>query len=335
MTTGFGKLQQHLQEQAARASSITGRAGWFKLAQNESKFIRFLDDEILTEQFAQGVTGYDGKKNGYLIPDPNDNLVVKLGPPGCWDGKLKSQSVGMAVELEEELIPPPPPAPGETAGPPVGPPKKLYKDKITRRDDGTAERHFLIVLQSHGNFWDKMVGFFGVYHTICDRPYKVTRMHSGLDTDYQIAPLDAPADDPLRDYATMQQHYGYGHKWDKDDPNRFWWCPQTLEEWKEDYGSERRIRYFLLGEREDGQKVNAAAVQPQSGQPDPWAAQNNGQPQPPGPPPPNPAPSADFEELKSRLSSNPPAPVTAPPVGSGPPPAIPPPGMNSADEPPF
>jgi hypothetical protein len=44
----------------------------------------------------------------------------------------------------------------------------------------------------------------------------------------------------------MHKYYGYGKPWDTNDPNRFLNCPQTLHQWAERYGSEDRVKYFLV-----------------------------------------------------------------------------------------
>jgi hypothetical protein len=313
MTTGFGALQKHLKEAAEKAASMgTGRLGFFKLAANERKIIRFLTDDIKTLPFATRVTGVDGKKYSFAVPDPTNNLVARYAKEGAYDDShLKVQTIGVAVLRKEVVIPP---------ADPTQRPQVRYEDLITKRDDGTSERTFFVVQQSHGNFWDKIQGFYDVYHTITDRDYSITRIGSDLQTDYQIAPLDCPADDPLRDPEVLKQHYGYGKAWDKDDPNRFWWCPQTLDEFVAEHSSERRIKRFLLGE---GLQQDGASSLSAPGPASPAGTASTPPPQAPT------QPSADFQDLRARLSSAPP-----PPVGSGPPP-IDPTGINDQGEPPF
>lgn len=320
LQTGFGALAQTIKESAARANFSGARAGYFKLEPNERKIIRFLDDNIITADFANRVLCHDGKRQGFMIPDPNNNLVVKYAAPGAWDGKLKKMTVGIAVEREERITPPPP---GSEERPRIE-----YVDKIETRDDGTKGRIFYVVMQSHGNFWDQLVGFHDVYHTITDRDYSITRIGKELETDYRIVPLDPAPNDPLRDPKTLRETYGYGKPWDKDDPNRFWWCPQTLTEWAEQYGGEERVRFLITGQREDGTTVASSSppvanhATPQ--QPDPWGST----PQASG----DPAPEADFAQLRDRLTGTP-APVPAAAAAAAP--GAPVLGDGGSDEPPF
>ena len=88
-----------------------------------------------------------------------------------------------------------------------------------------------------------------------DRDYLIERRGGGLDTRYQIIPMD-PIEE-LRDYEALKAHYGYGRPWpsrpqdgaSKEEvqayEDRFLFCPQTLQQWAEDFSSEDRVKHWL------------------------------------------------------------------------------------------
>lgn len=247
--TGFGAVEQSIADAKARGN-FTGRLDYFKLDENEIAFVRFLTDAVITADFAERVKGPDGKYQSFAVLDPSNNHILKYVQEGNWDGKLKSKTAGIAVirDRRPKVIP---------GAAPDARPQYEYFDKEEIRDDGSRARKFVLVLQSHKNFWDPMVGFNNLYSTITDRDYCIQRIGQKLETDYRIGPIDPDPNDPLRDPAKLAEAYGYGRPWDKDDPNRFWWCPQTLPEWIEQYGSEDRVKHFLM----------PSAAQPEAQQP--------------------------------------------------------------------
>lgn len=76
-----------------------------------------------------------------------------------------------------------------------------YRDVMIEVDETDAEGkstgskikvpNILVVNQAQTNFFDPMWGFASVYkNTVLDRDYHVTRVGTGRETDYNIAPLD-------------------------------------------------------------------------------------------------------------------------------------------------
>jgi hypothetical protein len=89
------------------------------------------------------------------------------------------------------------------------------------------------------------------------------RQGKRLDTKYRIGPLDPAPNDPLRDPKVVAQTYGYGRPWDNEAQDRFMWCPKTLKEWYDDYGSESRVQHFLVGTPQAQGQAQPAAQAPQ------------------------------------------------------------------------
>lgn len=146
----------------------------------------------------------------------------------------------------------------------------VLREEVTRKVDGKTvveyqdvlreidikgekfpAREFVIVKQSYSNFWEQIVGYYHEYGTICDRDYKITRHGSTTDTSYIAIPK---REDPDFDLKALQAKYGYGTGADADgnpltadSPDRFLYCPQTLQEWAEFYSNEERVKRFLGG----------------------------------------------------------------------------------------
>jgi hypothetical protein len=318
MQTGFKALAKTMEESAARASLFgTGSLDYFKLQPGEKKIVRFLTDDVLTAQFAERVMTHTGKRQSFLV-DPNNNLVVKYMSPGAWEGKLATRTAAVAVLREEQYRPPTPGVP-DPANPGTPSATVEYVDHFETREDGLKARVFLLVLQAHGNFWDQLVGFHSIYHTVCDRDYAITRIGAELDTKYRIVPLDPV--DALRDPQVVAQTYGYGRPWNKDDANRYLYCPQTLKEWSDYYGGEERIKHHLVGDAPvQGVAPDFAGPQassgswgpvPTAGAQDPVLGGGLGEfhpatthnPDPASVPSVQPDQSAEFATLKGRLRS--------------------------------
>lgn len=270
LATGFGALQKVMEETAARGD-FGPSLEYFGLTNGERIVVRFLTDDIITADFAGRVKTPAGKFQDFLIPDPTNNLVTRYAQPGAWDGKLAKRTVGICVVREQRLAAQQP----DPAQDPNARPVYEVVDKVTVREDGLRQRHFLLVKQSHQNFWDQLVGFFGIYNTICDRDYVIVRKGEKLNTKYHIGPLDPDPNDPLRDPKALTEYYGYGRPFNKDDEDRFMYCPQTLRQWADYYGGEERVKHWLVPSADDAQQAPA-------GHPNPaWAQQT---PQPPNPP---------------------------------------------------
>jgi hypothetical protein len=74
---------------------------------------------------------------------------------------------------------------------------KGYRDKkrkfTVKENDKEVEKEeiaLVMVNQAHGNFFSPLNGFYGVYQTVTDRDYKITKVNEGKDTDFNIVPLD-------------------------------------------------------------------------------------------------------------------------------------------------
>jgi len=70
-----------------------------------------------------------------------------------------------------------------------------YQDALIEKEDGSKVRQYLVINQSMGNFFDKLLGFASAYGSIVDRDYKITRTGAGTDTDYTIVSLDPMKDE--------------------------------------------------------------------------------------------------------------------------------------------
>ena len=288
IATGFGALQKVMEEAAARGD-FGPSLEYFGLSNGERIVVRFLTDDIITADFAGRVKTPAGKYQDFVIHDPNNNLVARYAQPGAWDGKLTKRTVGICVVREQRMAAQQP----DTIQDPNARPRYEVVDKVSIREDGLQQRHFLLVKQSHQNFWDQLVGFFGIYNTITDRDYVIVRQGEGLKTTYRIGPLDPDPNDPLRDPKTLTEYYGYGRPFDKEAADRYMYCPQTLRQWYDYYGSEERIKHWLVPSTDNQQQAPA-------GHPNPaWAQQQ-------APQPPQPA---------GWGAPTPPVPPAAPPVG--------------------
>lgn len=312
--TGFGALEQVMKDSASKGN-FEGKLDYFNLSDGERIVVRFLTDDIITTDFAERVRTADGKFQDFTIPDPSNNLVTRYMAPGAWDGKLKKKTIGVAVVREQMMVTNP-----DLTDPNAKPTYQVV-DKIVTRDDGLKGRVFLCVKQAHQNFWDQLVGFFGLYNTICDRDYVIMRQGKQLDTKYRIGPLDPAPNDPLRDPKVVAETYGYGRPWNKEDPERFMYCPKTLKEWFEDYGSEDRIKHFLVGspQAQTQQQMAAQGPPPAWAQPpNPWDTPGQA---PAAPAPNGPAAAAGIGEFHPATTSNPVQPPAQPAPPVAPPPA--------------
>jgi hypothetical protein len=131
-----------------------------------------------------------------------------------------------------------------------------YVEDITIGDQVYKARWYGIVRQAYRNFWHMLSDLGMRYGTLCDRDYEIKRTGERLDTKYSIIPLEPDPD--LKDIETLHKYYGYGKPWDTNDPNRFLYCPQTLHQWAERYGSEDRVKYFLVPDDSAPQSASPA-----------------------------------------------------------------------------
>ncbi|QDH91793.1 hypothetical protein SEA_PHRAPPUCCINO_118 [Mycobacterium phage Phrappuccino] len=252
MQSGFASLQKAIEESKNNGDFSGGSLSYFSWKDKDRKFVRFLTDAVITADFHEFIITNDGKTKSFLIdPDKGDFVAKYASPvPGLgWrqdfktkqaaERKPSKKTVGVAV-LRDRV-------PVEGGG------FEMVDVLIDADDNGTAVRgrSFGLITQSHGNFWKSLIGYFELYGTICDRDYMIVREGSGTDTSYTITPVDPIPE--LKDIAVVQEFYGYGRPWNKDDPERFLFCPQTLEEWADYYSGEERAKHWL--EPKDGTAV--------------------------------------------------------------------------------
>ena len=289
---GLQAVKSAINEGKARAAAGPGgnfstKLDYFSWKDGDSKIVRFLTDDLIVAPFVDRIICTNGKTMDFLI-DPDNNLVKKYGGKAkdfktgeLVEPKQIRRGVGVAVLRDEK------PLPGQTY--PGGGQKTEVVDYTYNKDVGGTQfpaRWFGIIKQAPGNFWETLVmGISERYGTICDRDYVIKRLGGGLDTKYSFTPLD-PVDE-LRDLDAVKAFYGYGKPWNPEDPNRFLYCPQTLDEWAEYYGGEERISHWLGG---DSSPVNSTTPPPS------WAVAEADEPQAS-----QPATGTDFADLRSRL----------------------------------
>lgn len=280
MTSNFSTGLQHMRaaiedaqkrSEAIQAGASGSNLEYFSWKANDSKIVRFLTDNVMTENFAQFILDKDGKTRNFLIPadDPQRLNRYRSPSPGVgWqkhfksgnleEPKIRQLGIGVAVLRQE--------------GPSVDGKMTIEDALVEREFDGKkyVGRQFGLVQQSIGNFWHTLaVSCFKLYGTICDRDYLIERSGDGLDTKYSIIPVGT--DPELDTLQKVQDFYFYGQKWDKDDPMRYAKCPQTLEEWATYFSSEDRFKHFLLPE---GQSAPAQASYSPQAQPG-WAGDSS------------------------------------------------------------
>ena len=252
-STGFGYVNQALEDSKRRSEGGGNyqRFNYFNWKEGDRKILRFLDDDIITENFAEFIFTNAGTTTNFMVnPDDPDRLDRYRSPvPGIgWrqdfktkqleEPKLRKLTVGMAV-LREEV-------PGPDGNLILQ--DYLYDREIKDKDGnvtGTApSRFFGIVQQSVPNFWHTLaVSCYKRYKTICDRDYEITRTGTGFDTKYDIIPL--PQDPDLADPEVVKQFYFYGSEFDQNDPERFLKCTTTLRDYAEYFSGEERYKFWL------------------------------------------------------------------------------------------
>jgi hypothetical protein len=275
LRSGFQQLEEAVNRQKQGFTPPAGKLNYFSLDPGEKITVRFLDDAIVTTKFYEWIVNNQGETSEFILApdlyqfDPNwqgQDWVAKwrspqpgIGWEKPWQSnelkepKPKERTVGMAVLLEPDE---------DEAGNRI--PGK-FRDKLDYIDvDGEkhVSLHFMLVRQALSNFWDQMVGFHGLYGTICDRPYQIERRGEKLKTTYQAIGLDRFDDwDPADkdgSMARLHAYYGYGIK--VSDPksenfqgnpegytweNRFLYCPTTVAEWCERRASEDYAAFWL------------------------------------------------------------------------------------------
>jgi hypothetical protein len=249
---GFQAIKDANQEQQ---SGFGPRLGYLNWKDGDKYIIRFLTEEMIVAQFAEWVITNNEKipATDFMINPDTENFVAKYGglskeygtgnlvPP-----KLAKRGVSVVV-LRKEV----PDGKGRTQ-------VVDLEEGITIDGKVFKARKFAVLKQSLGNFWQHFEGQWDRYGTVCDRDFEVVRRGKDKDTKYSVVGIDAPADDPFKDLAYLQEYYGYGRKYNENDPERYLYCPQTLEEWAAEHSSEDRAKRLLQG----AQARSAATVTP-------------------------------------------------------------------------
>lgn len=262
MKTGFDHVDKAAEDARNRSSQVfAGRLNYFTWKDGDTKILRFLTDEVLLVQFYEMVVNNQGRFIDFIVApdlhadDPSwrgEDWVLKYGGKVHENGisgplvtpTPKIRSAGVAVLREE--------APHEPGGRVMAYQDHLYETNVSGVN--YPARFFGVVKQSLQLFWTQMSGYHHEFGTICDRDYKIKRVGGKLDTTYNIIPLK---EDPDFDILALQQAYGYGRVVDpakaKDDQERFLYCPQTVQEWAEQYAGEDRVKFWLGDPKDQNQ----------------------------------------------------------------------------------
>lgn len=306
--TGFGAMREVFEANKSGASGGGNSPGgylnnYLSWKAGDSKIVRFMDDDPITADFYEWVLSNDGKTKNFLIDPAKGDLVAKYASPTPGIGwrrdfisgnleerKVSRKGIGVAV-LRDEV-----PAKGKTGTEIVD---HLYDLELS--SGKYPARYFGVIIQGLNNFWDQLEGFAARYGSITDRDYLIERRGAGLDTRYQIIPMD-PIEE-LRDSEAVKKHYGYGKPWPRRPQDgapademreweeRFLYCPQTLQQWAEDFSSEDRVKHWLSPL--DGSPAPAAAPPKAS----PWGSPSDEAQV-------SPSEDTDFASLKKRLLEN-------------------------------
>ena len=233
---------------AAQSGGFGSQLGYFTWQPGDRKILRFLDDDVIIDNFWNFVISNTGNPITFLVdPEDPDRLKRYMSPtPGIgWKKEFKTGAlvepttaelgVGIAV-LRDEVR---------------GPDGKLHlQDVLTDKTDKENDkvtypcRQFGVVQQNPKTFWHTLAtSCLSRYGTICDRDYEITREGEGFNTKYSVIPLEQDPD--LATIEAVQSFYFYGQPIDPEDPQRFLKCPQTLKEWAAYYGGEERYKFWL------------------------------------------------------------------------------------------
>lgn len=220
------------------------RLGYLNWKDGDKYVIRFLTNDMIVGQFAEWVMTNNEKipSTDFLIDPDTENYVTKYGGLSKEYGtgnlvapKLAKRGVSIVV-IRNEI----PDGDGGTKVVDV-------EEGVTVDGKVLRARKFAVLKQSLGNFWQHFQGQARRNGTICDRDYEIIRRGKDKDTKYDIVGIDPKPGDPFLDLAKLQEHYGYGKKYNESDPERYLYCPQTLEEWATEHSSEDRARRLLQG----------------------------------------------------------------------------------------
>lgn len=259
--TGLGALQQAINDAKRKGGGNGSSLGYISWKENETQVVRFLTDEVISAKFADWVLTNDGKSQDFMVDAAKGDFVAKYGgmtknrgTGAIEPAKLTTKGVAVAV-LRQEVADPA--NPGRT---------KVVDAMQTITVNGQTYngRVFGIIKQGLRNFWNPLLGAAERYGTLIDRDWSIKRIGGSTDTIYIPSALNTDGDrdlEALRDPNVLKQYYGYGREWDENDPNRFFYCPQTLVQWADWYTSEERAQKWLTP------KAPAATTSPAYGQP--------------------------------------------------------------------
>lgn len=267
-TSGMQALQDAIEagkKRAEAAQSGGGKyLGYINWKAGEKKIVRFLTDDLITEEMYDFIVNNQGKTSNFLVdPTDRDRLKRYMSPtPGIgWRKSFATGALeepkptvkGMCVAVVRREVP--------AAGGKMQIEDFLYDKEI----DGQTypARTFGVVIQGVNNFWHTLAtSCFSRYGSICTLDYEITRSGDGRDTKYSILPL--PEIPELNTIEAVQDFYFYGKgAWDVpegdeeakkrllSDNTRFLKCPMTIHQWAADYCSEERHKYYLAPK--DGQ----------------------------------------------------------------------------------
>lgn len=277
MGVGFGALANAIAQAETRGLGEPGYLPQIYWTDDRSsaqpkdykKVVRFLTDDIWTVKFYEYLTINDGvSKRDFIVPktvDPalkedwiKDNVKVKNDFSGKMEAPWgREMTVGIVV-LREEYI-------AEVNGERVF----KYRDKETEVEvEETYEENgeektrtvkkmvktYGIVKQGHKNFWSYLVAYFQKFGTIIDRDYTIERNGSGAnDTQYLFLPGN-----PIEGLKT------------KEDLDKVYSPPMSLEEWIREQASQERVKKLLLppepGEAQEENTQTQADPQSQASQ---------------------------------------------------------------------
>lgn len=248
--TGLAALQQAIN--STKGGGNGSRLNYLTWKADETKVVRFLTDEVISAQFAERVLCNNGKTQDFMINPDKGDFVAKYGgqaidrnthqygPP-----RLGKKGCAVAVLRMEYADP-------NNAGR-----IKIADAPQTTDVNGQsfAGRFFGVIKQGLQNFWHPILGAAERYGTLTDRDWAIKRIGGDKNTLYIPTPID-PGGDPeleaLRDPSVLAQYYGYGKPWDENDPNRFYFCPQTLVDWADYYSGEERAKFWLVRTPQQG-----------------------------------------------------------------------------------
>jgi len=255
--SGIQALQNAIKDSEKRAEAAQSGGGktlgYINWKPNEKKILRFLTDDMLTENVYDFIVDNSGQTKNFLQPsDDPDRIKRYMSPtPGIgWRKEYKTEKLvepkttkkGICVAVVRT----------EKPGQPVE--DLLYDREI----DGKSypSRTFGIVMQGINNFWHTLAtSVYSRYGSICTLDYEITRTGDGKDTKYSILPCNPVPE--LSTIEAVQQFYFYGQPWDENDELRFLKCPMTVHQWAEYFSGEERYAHWLTPK--DGTSVQSAA----------------------------------------------------------------------------